>query len=255
MSSAAASSPLTASASSNAVPRLLISVRSLVEADAIANLGIAVLDLKEPLHGALAPASVDLWQQIASRYAASVSLSVALGEFDQAVDLAADVPGAVAFAKAGPANCQTLRQLTSAWTRLRDRLPESVSLVAVAYADHRAAACLPPQEIFEQAASMGIKTWLIDTLHKNGQSTLDQLSVETLSGIAQLAKLNQAQWVLAGSIRLAAARGYARLGPLPDLFGVRGDVCHGQRTGEISPQSVQRWLIELRQLGFPGVPA
>lgn len=228
-------------------PGLLVSVRSVAEAEAVAHLEIDLLDLKEPRDGPLAPAAIGIWEQVADRYAASFSLSAALGELDQALDLAAYVPPTFAFAKAGPARCGSLRNLSQSWTRLREQLTGDVHLVAVAYADYRAADCPPPCEIFELAGAMGFKHWLIDTFAKDGRSALDHLTSQTLQSIARLAVSCTACWVLAGSIRLEMIPSIHASHALPDLFGVRGDVCDGLRNGEISPVKVERWLTRLRE--------
>lgn len=228
------------------VPGLLVSVRSLAEAGAVAHLGIEVLDLKEPQHGPLAPAAIELWEQIADRYATTVSLSAALGEFEQALELAAHVPQSFAFAKAGPSNCGTCSELIQAWTRLRERLPCKVALVAVAYADHRAAGCPQPLQVFELAGQMGIQTWLIDTFEKDGRSTLDHMTMQALQAVSTLARSHAARWVLAGAIRLMMIPSVRDWGATPDLLGVRGDVCDGPRAGQLSPMKVRNWLTRLQ---------
>ncbi|MGV3483307.1 MAG: (5-formylfuran-3-yl)methyl phosphate synthase [Planctomycetaceae bacterium] len=242
-------------AASSNPPGLLISVRSLAEAAAVADMPISVLDLKEPQQGPLAPASRELWKAVGDRFSQRLQLSAALGECDQAVDLAADVPASFTYAKAGPADCGTLERLARAWNSLTDRLPEQVELVAVAYADHAAASCPDPLTILTQAADMGLKTWLIDTFVKDGRSALDHLAVDQWKAIDKLAKSHSAKWVMAGSLRLQHLRAFDRSRPaperlpLPNLFGVRGDVCQGPRSSQICPSSVARWLRAIPQLG------
>ncbi len=230
----------------NVVPGLLVSVRNLAEAQAIAPLGIDVLDLKEPTEGPLAPVAPAIWAQVASRFAGKVRLSAALGEFDQAIGLAAELPPSFSFAKAGPASCSDLAVIGGYWTELRRRLPEEVQLVAVAYADHRSAGCSPPHEILELAGRHGVTTWLLDTFGKDGKSTLDHLSLVELKGIAKLAARHQAKWVLAGSMRLGLLNAIVEASLMPDLIGVRGDVCEAAREGEISTDKVARWVKTLK---------
>ena len=226
-------------------PGLLISVRNLSEADSIACLGIEVLDLKEPSDGPLAPVRPELWGQVTACYAGKLTLSAALGEFEQAIDIAAKLPNSFSFAKAGPSNCASLDNLNANWTTLREHLDREVRLVAVAYADHRAADCPSPMEIFKLAGQVGLKTWLLDTFVKDGRSTLDHVTMLELSDLAELAKANRARWVLAGSMRLNTVKNFFRSGVKPSLFGVRGDVCDVTREGDISPHKVQQWLTML----------
>jgi uncharacterized protein (UPF0264 family) len=174
-------------------------------------------------------------------------LSLALGEWNDSVEIAGQVPKEVQFVKAGPAGCRTLATLTRAWQTLRERLPDGVELVAVAYADHEAAACPPPHEIFQAAALMGLRTWLLDTLEKDGRTTCDQMDHGSLDSIAARAREHQSRWVLAGSMQRTIATRLLDAGLVPDCFGVRGDVCDGNRVDGLSRDKVCGWLETLGQ--------
>jgi (5-formylfuran-3-yl)methyl phosphate synthase len=224
---------------------LLVSVRSAAEAAELAGLDLTVLDIKEPSAGALAAASVDVWQAIVTQNFLSHRpwrLSVALGECDEAIDLASQVPAQMTYAKAGPAGIRDINTLRSRWTTIRERLSQRVELVAVAYADHQAADCPPVEAIFELATQLGFKTWLIDTYTKDGGSSLEYLSTSRLIDIASRARSAGAKWVLAGSIRNEMVSPLAKAGVVPDLFGVRGDICEGSRDATIQRSRVQKWL-------------
>lgn len=224
-------------------PGLLVSVRSIDELESIIDLRVDVIDFKEPNHGALAAADPGLWWHASSRYGVDQRLSAALGEWDQAISLASDVPPSFAYAKAGPAGVKSIDTLAWSWNRLSDRLPGSVELVAVAYADADAANCPTPEAIFAAAQAAGIKTWLLDTFTKgDGQGVTRQLSPDRLRSLRALADGAQAKWVLAGSIRIEDAIELAAQAILPDLFGVRGDVCDHSRRGVIVAQKVAQWL-------------
>jgi len=235
------------SASGLAFPGLLVSVRSVAEAMLVAPLGIDVLDLKEPSQGPLASTTPAVWAEVLAQTAGSVPLSAALGEFDDAMKLAANVPPQFKFAKVGPSGSKSVEKLRSQWQAIRDRLSDEVELVAVAYADYEAASCPRPELIFELAASFGLKTWLVDTFAKNGRSSLDHLAPLDLQRISAMAKSTQSQWVLAGSIRIEMLSQESLGSVMPDMFGVRGDVCNDSRTGEISILKVQRWLARLSE--------
>ena len=235
-------------ASGRRCPGLLVSVRSVAEAMLVAPLGIDVLDLKEPSKGPLASTTPEVWAEVLAQTGGLVPLSAALGEFDDAIKIAAKVPRQFKFAKVGPSKCKSVEKLRSQWQAIRDRLSDEVELVAVAYADDQAASCPSPELIFELAASIGLKTWLIDTFSKDGRSSLVHLTPHDLQRISSMAKSNQSQWVLAGSIRIEMIANEPSWNEMPDLFGVRGDVCNDSRTGEISIPKVQRWLAHLRAI-------
>ena len=236
-------------------PQWLVSVRDLAEATRAVEFKVDLLDFKEPFRGALAPVAVQIWQQVA-RQAASWStagndgpmLSAALGESDRAVGLADQVPPRFAFAKAGPSGCSTADQTRGLWDAVRARLPDRVELVAVAYADHRSADCLPAEEILDLAARHGFRRILLDTFEKNGRSSIDLMNARLID-FGRQAHGRRLWWSLAGSITL---RQVTRIGELipppefrPDCFAVRGDVCDGDRIGTLSADKMRRWMRAL----------
>jgi (5-formylfuran-3-yl)methyl phosphate synthase len=226
---------------------LLISIRSLAELHAIVDLAVDVIDFKEPRLGALTATDPSLWARAVECVVGDQKLSAALGECDTALALASLVPARFAYAKAGPAAVESTQQLTHHWTQLRLRLPESVELVAVAYADHQSAQCPDPESIFAAAQASGIKTWLLDTFGKaDRQGVVDHIATEQFRRIRTMADHAQAQWVLAGSIRIDDAIRLASHAIRPDLFGVRGDVCDTAREGNVVSEKVVRWLETVR---------
>ena len=226
---------------------LLISVRSIAELTAIADLAVNVIDFKEPRLGALAATEPAVWARSVECVSSEQKLSAALGECDAAVAIAEHVPPRFTYAKAGPAAVESTQQLSRYWSRLRERLPESVELVAVAYADHQSANCPDPESIFAAAKASGIKTWLLDTFGKTDQQgVVHHIAIERFKRIREMADQAEAQWVLAGSIRIDDAIWLASQAIHPDLFGVRGDVCDTTRGGNVVAEKVVRWLETVR---------
>lgn len=229
------------------MPALLISVRCERELADVLAADVDVVDFKEPSQGPLAPASVDLWnsaaivwQSIANLNARS-KLSAALGESDQAASIASKLPPCFAFAKAGPSGCDTERSLRRLWSDVRRQLDPSVALVAVAYADHREAGCLSPMEIFRLAANAGMRHCLVDTFNKNGQSTIDHLGVDGLKQIQQFIHQSDLWWALAGSMQVGDVCRLHHHDIVPNCFGVRGDVCRRDRTGQLQTEKIEKW--------------
>ncbi|WP_419581426.1 (5-formylfuran-3-yl)methyl phosphate synthase [Stieleria magnilauensis] len=236
-----------------AKPQWLVSVRDLVEATRAVEFDVDILDLKEPDRGALAPVGVQIWQQLARQTACwstagkdAPMLSAALGESDQAVGLADQVPPQFAFAKAGPSGCNKPDQIRGMWEAVEKRIPDPVELVAVAYADHRSADCLPAEAILDLAARHGFRRILLDTFEKNGRSSIDLMTAQRLSNFGRQAYRRQLWWSLAGSITLGHVSGIAELIPPPEFrpncFAVRGAVCDGDRTGTLSPDKMRQWM-------------
>ncbi len=218
--------------------------------------GIDIVDLKEPRHGALAPAPEELWQS-AVRYSeeglaknpsstlqlSSPQLSAALGEFSQAQACVGQLPAGFQFAKMGPHKTTSEQQLQRRWETIREALPNCVDLVAVAYADFKAAQTLSPLSILTLAARMGFQRILLDTFTKNGKSSLDHLSHQGLVDFSEAAKEHGLWWALAGSIQIEHLD---ELCVMPDCLGLRGSVCTSDRMSEFSPQRCQEWVERLK---------
>ena len=160
--------------------------------------------------------------------------------------MAGQVPASFQFAKAGPSGCVTPQSQTETWQRLRDTLPAPVQLVAVAYADHQAAQCQTPEQVFQQAADAGIEYALLDTFVKDGRSSHQHLGTAALTKLGQLAQHLNLWWTLAGSITWQDVASLHQQHIHPNCFGVRGDVCPGGRTEPLCIQRIDQWQHALK---------
>ncbi len=228
-------------------PGLLVSVRNEAEVVQAAEIGVDIIDFKDPLRGALGPACPELWRDAAHRYP-HLQLSAALGELDEAASLASQVSSSFRFAKAGPVGAKTVDELVAAWQMLRTELPGSVALVAVAYADHENSQTLTAEQIFAAAKQVGLGTWLLDTYAKDGQSSIAYGGQCRLKTLLQLASAANAKLALAGSISLELAQDCLQHHNVPAWFAVRGDVCHAGRTTGLSNERLQLWKQWLSSL-------
>ena len=237
--------------------RLLVSVRDLAEFRLARLAAVDVIDFKEPDHGALAAVDPSLWIEASAEFSRAPAthskaasprpqLSAALGEPHDARRLAADVPSSFAFAKAGPSGCRSGRSLRSLWRDVVGKMPQEVGLVAVAYADHSPANCLPPEQILREAAEVGLRRCLIDTFTKQGRSSIEWLGLPRLLRLAELCRELNLAWTLAGSIKLDHLPQLTSQAITPDLIGVRGDVCQHHRGGTLLPARVRQWQDALR---------
>ncbi|WP_164102386.1 (5-formylfuran-3-yl)methyl phosphate synthase [Candidatus Laterigemmans baculatus] len=240
--SLAAAVPTTDSAATG----LLVSVRSVAEAASIAPLAVDVIDLKEPRRGPLGATDPELWHRCLAECTTSALWSVALGEAEAALRWTAEVPAEFSYAKAGPAGLDRPEQLARLWDQLREQLPASVALVAVAYADGPAAGTIEPEHVLEAAVAAGLRTFLLDTFGKDGRSILEHLSPERLRMLVSRAAAAGCDVVIAGGVNFDA------LATLTQLqirrIGVRGGVCGGNRQSAIDPSQVAHWVQRLREL-------
>ena len=209
--------------------KLLVSVRSKVEALSALAGGATIIDVKEPLNGSLGRAPFDVWREVREVAPKTVPVSVALGELADwmGVDAVKIPPGlwtGLAYCKLGlsfaPPNWIDL------WRELRQRLAESGSgfpvWVAVAYIDWQAARAPAPDDVIDAAAKIDeCRGVLFDTWNKAPGSRTSftwKLAVEHARDSGRFV-------ALAGSLDVEAIR---RLAPLaPDIFAVRGAACAG----------------------------
>jgi len=182
------------SASGSRLPAgLLVSVRSVAEAEEAVAGGAAIIDVKEPAQGPLGRADVHVIAAIAARVAGRAACTVACGELAEGEPsigphlaalasqlAAAGLPFPTAV-KAGPAGL-SLDQWRPAYERLAGLLANRGELVAVAYADWRAAAAPDPARLITAAADAGASTLLIDTFDKASGGLFEVPAIAALGG-------------------------------------------------------------------------
>jgi uncharacterized protein (UPF0264 family) len=223
------------------VAKLLVSVRSKVEALAALAGGASIVDVKEPKNGPLGRAGFDVWREVSEVVAQRVPVSVALGECNDWSSLeAAEVPAGawsgVAFRKLGLSNVapdwiDRWRRLRQQWSECRFSQP---AWVAVVYIDWQTAGAPHPESIIEAASAITeCQGVLFDTWEKSRRSGIDL----TWNGHVNRVRDSGRFVAVAGSLDVYAIR---RLAPLePDIFAVRGAACAGgNRLGPIDPERV-----------------
>jgi uncharacterized protein (UPF0264 family) len=224
---------------------LLVSVRSVADAAAALQGGAALIDVKEPAHGSLGRASDQTIAEVIQFIAGRKPVSAALGEFRDGSE--PFVPPGLAFAKWGLAGCGAeplwRRDLAAAADRLRHATP-GCQLVAVAYADWRAAQAPDPAAVVNFVGEQGWEVLLIDTWQKNGKTLVDWLTGDEVAHLCRRCRDAGAAVALAGSLgppemaRLRSAE--------PDWFAVRSAACReGRRDGVICPDRVRRLVRSL----------
>ncbi len=221
--------------------RLLVSVRDAAEATIALEAGVDVIDIKEPKAGSLGAASHHSIAAIVRTVNGARPLSVALGELIEDTPHRGEIlsliqsAGGVSFAKIGLANTIAVDRKGNDWrshwlTALR-ALPDSVSGVAVVYADWKTARAPAPRDVIKAGSEFGCRTMLIDTFDKRLPGLLRLWSVEEITNCLAAAREAEMQVVLAG--RLSADDLPAVLALAPDLIAVRGAVCGGDRAGSL----------------------
>jgi (5-formylfuran-3-yl)methyl phosphate synthase len=233
---------------------LLVSVRSAEEVSAALAGGADIIDAKEPARGSLGAVDPEVLSAIAARTPRSMPLSVALGDFAAEEEvrravLAARLPKrkAPVYLKLGFPGVAPVERVVSLLRMAVATATASVPhphIVGVAYADHRGAGTLSPEDVLHATVAARASGLLIDTSRKDGRGLLDHLPLERISALSLSARAAGLLFAVAGSLDPDAI---SRLAPIADVLGVRGAACRGGRTGMVNAERV----AELRRRALP----
>jgi uncharacterized protein (UPF0264 family) len=209
--------------------KLLVSVRSAVEARAAVAGGASIIDVKEPRLGSLGRANATVWTDVRAVVPDSIPVSVALGELQEWSDLSpGKVPASawsgIAFRKLGLSAAGP--DWRERWRDLRRRLnrfsPASPAWVAVIYADWKQAGSPDPDSLIDVAIQINeCRGVLIDTWDKSRATTIDCTWKPSIDRIREAGRFV----ALAGALDASAIRRLKSLNP--DIFAVRGAACQG----------------------------
>jgi len=214
--------------------RLLVSVVDAGEARAAAAGGADVIDVKDPATGALGAAVPAVVAAVRAAVPPPTPVSAALGDGplapEDAAALARDVvaAGRPAFVKLGLRGMNAT-DAAAVLRAVRAALPESVAVVAAGFADFRRAGSPDPAALPPLARAAGIQGCLLDTAIKDGRGLLDWLADDALHAFVAGCRTSGLFSALAGSLRPEDLARIAAIGP--DLVGVRGAACVGDRVG------------------------
>lgn len=216
--------------------RLLISVRDPEEATAAVAGGADIIDIKNPDEGPLGAQTPAAIQAIRHVVPAAVPLSATIGDVPNR-------PGSVALAAFGAAvlgvqfvkvGLATPHGVTAASALLRhvidavSVLASPPGIVAVGFGDGPAHGALGPEEVVDAAAQAGAAVCMLDTIDKLlGRSLRHALSEDRLAAFVLRARRAGMLTGLAGSLGAEDFDLVARLAP--DIIGVRGAACDGDR--------------------------
>jgi uncharacterized protein (UPF0264 family) len=232
------------------VTQLLVSVRSVAEAEAALRGGADWIDLKEPTNGPLGAVDAEVARKIVARLSERANVSAAAGELlDWPTSSAREllqVEG-ISQLKLGLSACRD-RKWRGAWlTAQREIAAAGKELVAVIYADDFAAHSPAPADVAALAVDAHCRWLLIDTFDKRSGTLLECLAAAELCAMFQRVRRHGVATAAAGRLTSAAI---ANL-PLEavDVVAVRSAACGGDRAGTVCASHVAALRQQLQAVG------
>ncbi|MBE0521690.1 MAG: (5-formylfuran-3-yl)methyl phosphate synthase [Candidatus Methanoperedenaceae archaeon] len=233
--------------------KLLVSPINVEEANICRLGGADIIDVKNPKEGSLG-ANFPWMIRAVKEAAGDVPVSATIGDFNykpgtaSLAALGAAVAGAE-YIKVGLYDIRTKEQaldmLTNIVHSVRD-FDRNRKVVASGYSDYRRINSISPFELPKIGAQAGVDVVMMDTGVKDGRSTFEFLSEKELTGFVENAGNFGLLTALAGTIKFEDIPALKRISP--DIIGVRGCVCGGDRNSVIKQELVERLKAEISKI-------
>lgn len=221
--------------------RLLVSPRDLDEAKR--SLAADIIDIKRPAEGSLGANFP--WVIRGAKELSGKPVSAAIGDFDYK-------PGQAALAAYGAATAgadyikiglmfdgtsradEVIRGVVRA---VKEEYPGKFVVIA-AYSDYERLGTISPFAMAPLAAAAGADVAMVDTGLKDGRSTFDFMNEASLARFTGMNRDAGVRTAIAGSLSFDNLTALKRIDP--DIIGVRGMVCGGNRDASIQEELVVR---------------
>jgi len=224
---------------------------NIEEARAALQGGADILDVKNPKEGSLGANFPWAIRAVVDLADGRVPVSATIGDLEfkpgtaSLAALGAAAAGAE-FVKAGLLGAKTPEQaeemLQGIVRAVKDYDPRK-KVVAAGYSDYARAGCLSPQLLPAAAEKAGADVVMVDTAVKDGRATFEFMSEQDLRAFIDLGHASGLEVALAGSIDFVHLQLLMRLEP--DIIGVRGIVCGGDRRSAVRADLVEKLKREL----------
>jgi hypothetical protein len=227
--------------------QLLVSPRDIEEARR--SLAADIIDVKNPSEGSLGANFPWVIREI--RTFSRKPLSAAIGDFDFR-------PGGAAMAAYGAAcagadyvkiglmfdGASRARELVRAVVRaVKEEFPEKKVVIA-AYSDYVRLGAISPFAMAPIASDAGADLAMVDTGIKDGKSTFEFMNEQALAEFTRMNREAGLGTALAGSLKIGDLPSLKRIGP--DIIGVRGMVCGGDRNEGIREDLVEQLARQVK---------
>jgi len=234
--------------------KVLISPISVEEAQAVAQGGADIIDIKNIAEGSLGASFPWILRAVVEQLGAyDVTFSATLGDLPYKpgtaalAALGAAVSGA-RYIKAGLHGVryydEALGVMQAVVRACKDYDPQ-ITVVAAGYADYRRFGGIDTHTLVRVARDSGADLVMVDTAIKDGKTLFDALSFAELKDFVDGGHAAGLQVALAGSVRFEHLDALRKL--QPDIVGVRGCVCSANdRTTSIDANLVRRFVHAVR---------
>lgn len=231
--------------------KLLVSPVNVEEANLCRLGGADIIDVKNPKEGSLG-ANFPWMIKAVRKAAGSVPVSATIGDFNYKpgtaalAALGAAVAGAE-YIKVGLFDIQTKGQALDMLLNIVRSVKGydiNKKVVAAGYSDFHRINSISPFELPSICAKAGADIVMMDTGIKDGKSTFDFFTEEELTDFVKTAKSHGLGTAIAGTIKFEDIPSLNRI--MPDIIGVRGCVCGGNRNSAIQRSLVEQLKSEIR---------
>lgn len=230
--------------------KLLVSPINVEEARISRTGGADIIDVKNPKEGSLG-ANFPWVIRAVKNAVGSTPVSATIGDFNyrpgtaSLAGLGAAVAGAE-YIKVGLYDIQTKEQafdmLVNIVRAVKD-YDRNKKVVAAGYSDYKRINSISPFELPAIGEEAGVDLIMMDTGIKDGRSTFEFMNEDELTEFVINAKDHGLGSALAGTIKFEDIPALKRISP--DIIGVRGCVCGGDRRSVIKKELVERLKTEI----------
>ncbi len=231
--------------------KLLISPINPEEAIAAHKGGADIIDVKNPKEGSLGANFPWVIRSVKEAINSEKPVSATIGDFNfkpgtaSLAALGAATAGAH-YIKVGLYDVQTeeqaLEMLTNINKSVKDLHPEK-KVVASGYSDYKRINSIDPMLLPAIGAKAGVDVVMVDTGIKDGRSTFEFMTEEELIAFTTAIRKQGLLSALAGTLKFDDLPMLRRI--QPDIIGVRGMVCGGDRSSCIQAELVEKLRNEM----------
>ena len=230
--------------------KLLVSQVNKEEAIIASKGGADIVDVKNPKEGSIGANFPWIIKEIKEAVNGKQPISATIGDFNYKPGTAALAAFGAAVAgadyiKVGLYDIQTREQALELLTKITRAVKDYDStkkIVASGYSDYKRINSISPMLLPAVAAEAGADVVMVDTAIKDGKSTFEFMDEKELKKFTDLAHKYGLENAIAGSLRFEDLPMLERI--RPDIIGVRGMVCGGDRRTAIRRELVEKLAAE-----------